>query len=56
MFVSQASKRSRSARQGWARHKARMMVSEGIPALFQPRRQAANARRRSQRRRRSGLL
>jgi hypothetical protein len=56
MFGSHASKRSRSARRGWAKHKARTMVSEGIPALFQPKRQAANARKRSQRRRGSGLL
>jgi hypothetical protein len=27
--------RSSAARKGWARHKARTMVSEGIPALFQ---------------------
>jgi hypothetical protein len=32
------------------------MIIEGIPALFQPKRQAGNARKRSQRRRRSGLL
>jgi hypothetical protein len=55
MFGNQTQRRSRSARKGWARHKARTMISEGIPALFQPGRQAADAGRRSQRRRSSGL-
>jgi len=46
-----SAQRSVAARKGWAKHRARTMISEGIPALFQPKRQAANARRRAQRRR-----
>ena len=55
MFGNQAQRRSRSAHKGRDKRKARTMVSEGIPTLFQPRRQATNARRRSQRRRSSWL-